>query len=99
MLMNSDEHFFNNLTMLIAGDEGQQLSGKMLTAAIVTLNSLTLRIKTKVEIKDFLTLEQIYSCIKFILASSSISFENKKLLSPALSELLSGACSSNLNLI
>ena len=60
MLMNSDQQFYNNLTALIIGNEGnvnsnnygntnnvKQLSGKMLTAAVVTLNSLALRFKRK----------------------------------------------------
>jgi hypothetical protein len=85
MLVNTNKLFFNQLADIITGEPGYQLGGKMLTAGIVILNTLTIRCKNKMGIMDFLFMESIYQNINRVLESPKISFENKKLLSPSLS--------------
>ena len=57
MLMNTNKLFFNQLADIITGETGYQLGGKMLTAGIVILNTLTIRCKNKMGIMDFLYME------------------------------------------
>lgn len=63
MLMNSDNLFFSHLTEIIINntlEKDERRNNLIQKAAIVTLNAMALKCKSKVEIKDFLTVEEIY---------------------------------------
>lgn len=82
MLVRTEPEFFGRLAALIK----EELVGRELTGAIVTLNTLAMRCRSRgVTAKDHMLAEDIYAAVRQVVGCRRVSLQDKRLLCPALS--------------